>query len=62
MAKAPLLGCFLLLFPVALAAVFCYLCCKARPNMADDHDGGDSIALLAPSLLPQKKLSSKKAD
>ncbi|XP_028282682.1 protein disulfide-isomerase TMX3-like [Parambassis ranga] len=58
--QAPLLGCFLVGFPVALAAVFCYLCCKARPTLIDDDD--DGVALLAPSLQHRKKPTNKKSD
>nr|XP_046264987.1 protein disulfide-isomerase TMX3-like isoform X2 [Scatophagus argus] len=56
--QAPLLGCFLVGFPLTLAAIFCYVCCKAPPAMSDD----DSITLLAPSLRHRKKLADKKSD
>ncbi|KAM9349481.1 protein disulfide-isomerase tmx3a-like [Symphorus nematophorus] len=61
--KAPLLGCFLVGFPFAIAAAFCYLCCKARPTMSGDgDDDGDGVALLAPSLQRRKKRTDKKDD
>uniref|UniRef100_A0A8C4F564 protein disulfide-isomerase n=1 Tax=Dicentrarchus labrax TaxID=13489 RepID=A0A8C4F564_DICLA len=57
--QAPLLGCFLVGFPVVLAAVFCYLCCKARPTMSGYDDG---LALIASSQQRRKKTSDKKSD
>ncbi|XP_041805927.1 protein disulfide-isomerase TMX3-like [Chelmon rostratus] len=59
--RAPLLGCFLVGFPLTIAAVFCYLCCRARPAASDDDDN-DGVALLAPSLQRRKKLTDKKSD
>ncbi|XP_040911370.1 protein disulfide-isomerase TMX3-like [Toxotes jaculatrix] len=59
--QAPLLGCFLVGFPLAIAAVFCYLCCKARPKIGDDDDE-DGVALLAPSLQRRKESANKKTD
>uniref|UniRef100_UPI0037E79BB7 protein disulfide-isomerase tmx3a-like n=1 Tax=Semicossyphus pulcher TaxID=241346 RepID=UPI0037E79BB7 len=59
--QAPLLGCFLVGFPFALAAVFCYLCLKKRPIMYNEDDD-DDVALLAPSLQRHKKLTNKKSD
>nr|XP_019966873.1 PREDICTED: protein disulfide-isomerase TMX3-like isoform X3 [Paralichthys olivaceus] len=52
--QAPLLGCFLLSFPFAIATVFCYLCCKARPTSSEDEDED------APQRC--KKLTNKKSD
>ncbi|XP_070829707.1 protein disulfide-isomerase tmx3a-like [Chaetodon trifascialis] len=59
--QAPLFGCLLVGFPLIIAAVFCYLCCRARPTMSDDDDN-DGVALLAPSLQHRKKLTGKKSD
>uniref|UniRef100_A0A671TW54 protein disulfide-isomerase n=1 Tax=Sparus aurata TaxID=8175 RepID=A0A671TW54_SPAAU len=58
--QAPLFGCFLVGFPLAIAIFFCYLCRKARSNMSEDDDEGD--ALSAPSPQSRKKLSDKKSD
>ncbi|XP_044075564.1 protein disulfide-isomerase TMX3-like [Siniperca chuatsi] len=58
--QAPLLGCFLVSFPLAIVAVFCFLCCKARPTMRDDAAAADGQ--LAPSLQTRKKLTDKKSD
>uniref|UniRef100_A0A3Q0R5Q7 protein disulfide-isomerase n=1 Tax=Amphilophus citrinellus TaxID=61819 RepID=A0A3Q0R5Q7_AMPCI len=58
---APLLGCFLVGFPLTIGACFCYLCCKARPTMGGDDDD-DCLPLLVPSLQGPKKTSKKKSD
>ncbi|XP_071346659.1 protein disulfide-isomerase tmx3a-like isoform X2 [Trachinotus anak] len=58
--QAPLLGCFLVGFPLAIAAVFCYLCRKARSTMSDDDD--DGVTMSAPSLQHHKKRTDKKSD
>ncbi|XP_040001947.1 melanopsin-like isoform X2 [Xiphias gladius] len=57
--QAPLLGCFLVGFPFALVAIFCYLCCKNRPTMNDDSD---DVTPLPPSLQHRKKPTDKKSD
>uniref|UniRef100_A0A3B4HCX0 protein disulfide-isomerase n=1 Tax=Pundamilia nyererei TaxID=303518 RepID=A0A3B4HCX0_9CICH len=54
---APLLGCFLVAFPLTIGACFCYLCFKARPTVVDE----DGTPLLAPPLGGHKK-SKKKSD
>nr|XP_020466128.1 protein disulfide-isomerase TMX3-like isoform X2 [Monopterus albus] len=59
--QAPLLGCFLVSFPLAIFAILCYLCCKARPTMSNDDDD-DGVALLAPSLHHRNKPPQKKYD
>ncbi|XP_030608661.1 protein disulfide-isomerase TMX3-like isoform X2 [Archocentrus centrarchus] len=59
--QAPLLGCFLVGFPLAIGACFCYLCCKARPTIGGDDDD-DCLPLLVPSLQGPKKTSKKKSD
>ncbi|XP_022622108.1 protein disulfide-isomerase TMX3-like isoform X1 [Seriola dumerili] len=58
--QAPLLGCFLVGFPLAMATVFCYLCRKARSTMSDDDD--DGVAPSAPPLQSYKKLTDKKSE
>ncbi|KAM7399938.1 hypothetical protein PAMA_004562 [Pampus argenteus] len=58
--KAPLFGCFLVGFPLALATVFCYLCCKGRPSTTDEDD--DDTALLGPSAQLHRKPTDKKSD
>ncbi|KAM7379917.1 hypothetical protein PAMP_005421 [Pampus punctatissimus] len=57
--KAPLFGCFLVGFPLALATVFCYLCCKGRPSTTDEDE--DDAALLVPAQL-HRKPTDKKSD
>uniref|UniRef100_A0A3Q1HPF2 protein disulfide-isomerase n=1 Tax=Anabas testudineus TaxID=64144 RepID=A0A3Q1HPF2_ANATE len=57
---APLLGCFLVGFPITVIAVLCYLSCKFRPTLVDNDDEG--VALLAPSLQRRKKLKHKKSE
>uniref|UniRef100_A0A3Q4HPE2 protein disulfide-isomerase n=1 Tax=Neolamprologus brichardi TaxID=32507 RepID=A0A3Q4HPE2_NEOBR len=37
---APLLGCFLVAFPLTIGACFCYLCFKARPTEVDEDGTG----------------------
>uniref|UniRef100_A0A3Q4HYD3 protein disulfide-isomerase n=1 Tax=Neolamprologus brichardi TaxID=32507 RepID=A0A3Q4HYD3_NEOBR len=54
---APLLGCFLVAFPLTIGACFCYLCFKARPTEVDE----DGTPLLTPPLGGHKK-SKKKSD
>ncbi|XP_014823415.1 PREDICTED: protein disulfide-isomerase TMX3-like isoform X2 [Poecilia mexicana] len=56
---APVLGCFLIGFPLAVGCVFCYLCIKNRPGSADDDE---DTPLLAPSMQRKKKLTEKKSD
>ncbi|XP_075933554.1 protein disulfide-isomerase tmx3a-like isoform X2 [Anarhichas minor] len=48
--QTPLLGCFLVGFPIAIVAVFFYFCCRNRPTVSDD-DGDDHT-----------KRSNKKSD
>uniref|UniRef100_A0A3Q3X861 protein disulfide-isomerase n=1 Tax=Mola mola TaxID=94237 RepID=A0A3Q3X861_MOLML len=48
--QAPLLGCFLVGFPFAIAALLCYLCCRAPPSMSDGDADEEGVALLPPSL------------
>ena len=58
--QAPVLGCFLVCLPFALAIVFCYLCSKARPAATDEDE--DGVALFAPSAQRRGKASDKKSD
>ncbi|XP_054483127.1 protein disulfide-isomerase TMX3a [Anoplopoma fimbria] len=58
--QAPLLGCFLVVFPIAIIVVFFYLCCKNRPTGTED--GEDGGGLLAPSLQRPTKRTDKKSD
>ncbi|XP_074484680.1 protein disulfide-isomerase tmx3a-like, partial [Sebastes fasciatus] len=44
--QAPLFGCFLVGFPLAIVGIFFYLCCKNRPSKSDD-DGDNGVAKLA---------------
>ncbi|KAK2896178.1 hypothetical protein Q8A73_015666 [Channa argus] len=60
--QAPLLGCFLVGFPLTFVAIFCYLCCKARPMLINEDDTEEGIALLAPSLQHRKSPTDKKSD
>ncbi|XP_031597981.2 protein disulfide-isomerase TMX3-like isoform X1 [Oreochromis aureus] len=55
---APLLGCFLVAFPLTIGACFCYLCFKARPAVVNE----DGTPLLTPLLGSHKKTSKKKSD
>ncbi|MEQ2193020.1 hypothetical protein XENOCAPTIV_021628, partial [Xenoophorus captivus] len=57
--EAPVLGYFLIGFPLAVGCIFCYLCIKNRPTSADDYE---DAPLLAPSLQRKKKLAEKKSD
>ncbi|XP_032421002.1 protein disulfide-isomerase TMX3-like isoform X2 [Xiphophorus hellerii] len=56
---APVLGCFLIGFPLAVGCVFCYLCIKNRPGSADDDE---DTPPLAPSMKRKKKLTEKKSN
>ncbi|XP_029381299.1 protein disulfide-isomerase TMX3-like [Echeneis naucrates] len=56
--QAPLLGCFLVGFPLAIGALFCYLFRKAQ--CAKDNE--ENIRLLAPPAQHHNKLTSKKSD
>ncbi|XP_072220200.1 protein disulfide-isomerase tmx3a-like [Leuresthes tenuis] len=55
--EAPVLACFLVGFPICICALFCYLCCKARPTLDEDE-----AAALVPPVQRHKKLSDKKSD
>ncbi|XP_070701574.1 protein disulfide-isomerase tmx3a-like [Pempheris klunzingeri] len=57
--QAPLLGCFLVILPLATVTVSCYLCCKNRRSMSDDDD---DAAASAPSLQNRQKRAHKKSD
>uniref|UniRef100_A0A3Q2VB15 protein disulfide-isomerase n=1 Tax=Haplochromis burtoni TaxID=8153 RepID=A0A3Q2VB15_HAPBU len=48
----PLLGCFLVAFPLTIGACFCYLCFKARPTVVDE-DGTP----LGPETNPESRPS-----
>ncbi|XP_068197765.1 protein disulfide-isomerase tmx3a-like isoform X2 [Antennarius striatus] len=58
--QAPLLGCFLLCFPLAVAVSFCFLCVKVRAAMRDED--ADGVEPSAPSQQRKKKLSEKKSN
>nr|XP_040028315.1 protein disulfide-isomerase TMX3-like isoform X2 [Gasterosteus aculeatus aculeatus] len=59
--QAPLFGCFLVSFLLAIIAVVFYVCFKNRPTLADDDDN-DSGGLLVSPLQRQTKLTDKKSD
>uniref|UniRef100_A0A3Q2FTH3 protein disulfide-isomerase n=1 Tax=Cyprinodon variegatus TaxID=28743 RepID=A0A3Q2FTH3_CYPVA len=59
---APVLGCFLVGFPLSVGCIFCYLCIKNRPSSQDDASEEEEVPLLAPSLQRQKKGTDKKCD
>ncbi|XP_060941113.1 protein disulfide-isomerase TMX3-like isoform X2 [Limanda limanda] len=50
--QAPLLGFFLLSFPLVIASVFLYLCCKARGGAGEDEDASEQC----------KTVTNKKSD
>ncbi|XP_023820928.1 protein disulfide-isomerase TMX3-like [Oryzias latipes] len=56
---APLIGCFLAGFPLAIGAFFCFLCCRNQTIPDDDED---TAALLASSVPQRKKIKNKKSD
>ncbi|RVE61371.1 hypothetical protein OJAV_G00170100 [Oryzias javanicus] len=58
--EAPLIGCFLAGFPLAIGAFFCFLCCRNRTTTDDEDE--DTAALLATSAPQRKKIKGKKSD
>ncbi|KAM6892520.1 protein disulfide-isomerase tmx3a-like [Xenentodon cancila] len=56
--EAPLLGCFVIGFPLSIGAFFCYLC-KKQATMEDDDD---EVPLLGPSLQQKQKRKDKKTE
>ncbi|KAM9844981.1 protein disulfide-isomerase tmx3a-like [Aulostomus maculatus] len=58
--QAPLLGCFLLSFPLGLVGFLCFLFCKGWRAIRDrDHDNDVPVAT---SLQRRRKLADKKTD
>ncbi|XP_035988875.1 protein disulfide-isomerase TMX3 [Fundulus heteroclitus] len=56
---APVLGCFLVGFPLTVGFIFCYLCIKNRPTSAEEEE---DAPLRAPSLQRKKRQIDKKSD
>ncbi|XP_051943953.1 protein disulfide-isomerase TMX3-like [Hippocampus zosterae] len=58
MTEAPLLGCFLLGFPLGLLVFLCFVCWKAKSDYGtqdDDDDDDDDQPIFSPRQIPDKK-------